>query len=123
MTKHLVGLIVVSVGVMVEAATGAEPGQAISLFNGKDLTGWNAVLADEKAKAEDVWSVKDGVLSCKGEPRGYIRTEKEFENYVLKLQWRFPAGTKGGNSGVLLHTPRPGRSASGRSRSRRSSIT
>jgi hypothetical protein len=87
----------------------AEDGNAISLFNGKDLTGWKAVLQDEKAKAEEVWTVKGGILSCKGEPRGYIRTEQDdFENYVLKLQWRFPVGTKGGNSGVLLHTSTPG---------------
>jgi hypothetical protein len=83
--------------------------ESVSLFNGKDLTGWKAVLEDKAAKPEDVWTVKEGVLSCKGNPRGYIRTEKDdFENYVLKLQWRFPAGTKGGNSGVLVHTSTPG---------------
>lgn len=86
----------------------ADESEAVVLFNGKDLAGWKAVLADEKAKPEDVWSVKDGVLACKGEPRGYIRTEKgDFANYVLKLQWRFPPGTKGGNSGVLVHTSTP----------------
>lgn len=31
-------------------------------------------------------------------------TGEEFGNYVLRLQWRFPPGSKGGNSGVLLHT-------------------
>jgi hypothetical protein len=87
----------------------AQEGRSISLLNGRDLAGWTAVLADEKATAADVWNVRDGVLHCKGEPRGYLRTERDdFENYVLKVQWRFPAGTKGGNSGVLVHTSTPG---------------
>jgi hypothetical protein len=80
----------------------------IVLFNGKDLTGWTAVLADPNAKAEDVWSARDGVLSCKGNPRGYLRTVKDdYADYTLRLQWRFPAGTPGGNSGVLLHASTP----------------
>lgn len=95
--------------IVIAMCSGTFADESHSLFNGKDLTGWKAVLQDEKAKPEDVWTVKDGVLACKGEPRGYIRTEKDdFENYVLKLQWRFPAGTKGGNSGVLVHTSTPG---------------
>ena len=83
-------------------------GEPISLFNGKDLSGWTAVLSDENAKAEDVWSVDDGVLHCKGQPVGYIKTEKDFRNYELSLQWRFPEGSQGGNSGVLVHTSEPG---------------
>lgn len=73
----------------------------VQLFNGKDLTGLKAVLPDN-AKAEDVWSVKDGVLICKGQPIGYIRTEKDYTNYVLKLEWRFDPKKGPGNSGVLL---------------------
>lgn len=83
--------------------------EEISLFNGKDLAGWTHVLSDKDKKMEDVWSVKDGVLFCKGTPTGYIRTEKEYENYVLSLEWRWPEGTKkGSNNGVLVHTSTPG---------------
>jgi hypothetical protein len=78
------------------------------LFNGKDLTGWKWVSSKEGVKAEEVWSVKDGVLICKGTPSGYIRTEKDdYANYLLELEWRFPEGSKGGNSGVLLHASTP----------------
>lgn len=81
------------------------PGQ-VALFNGKDLSGWKAVVPDaEKAgiKPESVWEVKDGILVCKGNPVGYIRTEKDYTNYVLKLEWRFnPVTKQAGNSGVLL---------------------
>jgi hypothetical protein len=56
---------------------------------------------------EDVWSVKDGVLHCTGQPVGYLLTKKnDFENYVLTLEWRWPG--KGGNNGVLVHVTEPG---------------
>lgn len=84
------------------AARGEDSGKWISLFNGKDLSGWTFHLDNPKAKMSDVWSVKDGVLSCKGNPRGYIRTKDDYENYVLKLQWRFDPAKGPGNSGVLL---------------------
>ncbi|MCC6676118.1 MAG: DUF1080 domain-containing protein [Phycisphaerales bacterium] len=81
------------------------PGE-IALFNGKDLSGWKAIVPEaEKAgiKPESVWEVKDGILICKGNPVGYIRTDKDYTNYVLKLEWRFnPVTKKAGNSGVLL---------------------
>jgi hypothetical protein len=73
----------------------------VRLFNGKDLAGWTACLP-EGGKMADVWSVKDGVLICKGNPVGYIRTEADYTNYVLKLEWRFDPAKGPGNSGVLL---------------------
>jgi hypothetical protein len=79
------------------------PGE-VKLFNGKDLTGWKPVLPD--GKPEDVWSVKGGVLICKGKPNGYIRTEKDYTNYVLKVEWRFNP-QQAGNSGVLLRVQAP----------------
>lgn len=86
----------------------------IPLFNGKDLSGWTHYLWDREAKKQDtttpmsaVWSVKDGVLTCQGKPAGYIRTEKEYENYRLRLEWRWPEGATGGNNGVLVHTTTP----------------
>jgi hypothetical protein len=82
--------------------------QEIELFNGKNFDGWTFVLADKNAKMEDVWSVEDGVIVCKGKPAGYLRTDKEYENYVLTLEWRWKPGSKGGNSGVLLHSSDPG---------------
>jgi hypothetical protein len=103
----LAGMAAMAVCGLVDRAS-AEEKDAITLFNGRDLEGWTGVLADEKVKPEDVWSVADGVLACKGEPRGYLRTVREdFHDYVLSLEWRFPAGTKGGNSGVLVHATTP----------------
>jgi hypothetical protein len=77
------------------------------LFNGKDLTGWKPFLRPSKdgksVDPKDVWSVQDGYIRCVGKPNGYIATEKEYGDYVLKVKWRFPKDGKGGNSGVLLH--------------------
>lgn len=93
------------------AAFGAEPaaggGKAVALFNGKDLAGWDYHLAEEGVPMEAVWSVEKGVLKCQGKPAGYIVTKKkDFENYVLAVEWRWPE--KGGNNGVLVHTTTPG---------------
>lgn len=90
------------VGLVVFAATARA--EMIELFNGKDLSGWTTFLDKSGTRPEDVWTVADGVLACKGKPTGFLRTEKPFANYVLTLEWRFPAGSQGGNSGVLLHT-------------------
>ena len=49
-----------------------------------------------------MWSASDGVLRCKGNPIGYLRTEADYEDFQLSLEWRFPPGSKPGNSGVLL---------------------
>lgn len=91
--------------------TAAEP---IPLFNGKDLSGWTHYLWDREQKKQDtstpmsaVWSVKDGLLVCQGKPTGYIRTVDEYENYRLTVEWRWPAGTEGGNNGVLVHSTTP----------------
>ncbi|MES2659396.1 MAG: DUF1080 domain-containing protein [Verrucomicrobiota bacterium] len=77
------------------------------LFNGKDFKGWVFDNIDPKAPPESVWSVSDGVLVCKGRPPGLMRTEKEYSNYELTLEWRWAPGGKPGNSGVLIHASKP----------------
>jgi hypothetical protein len=72
------------------------------LFNGKDLEGWEFFLEDPAAKMADVWSVSDGVLVCKGEPKGYLCTKDVFTSFRLVVEWQWPAGATPGNSGVLL---------------------
>ncbi len=77
------------------------------LFNGRDLSGWTFVSRDAQAHAKDVWSVKKGVLICRGTPVGYLRTKADYENYRLQIHWRWKPGGKGGNGGVLVHTSTP----------------
>src|SRR4051794_17399391 len=65
------------------------------LFNGKDLTGWVNVNTDP-----DTWSVRDGMLVCKGKPIGVMRSDKQYENFVLHVEWMHME--PGGNSGVFI---------------------
>jgi len=79
-----------------------EAAKPVPLFNGKDLSGWSHFLVDPEVGMEDVWSVQDGLLICKGEPLGYLRTVKEYTSYELVVEWRWAPGTEPGNSGVLM---------------------
>jgi hypothetical protein len=73
------------------------------LFNGKDLSAWEADVpaADGKPETPPSFIVRDGLLVSKGEPRGHLLTGKTFSNYRLEVEYRFPG--KGGNCGVLVH--------------------
>jgi hypothetical protein len=82
----------------------------IKLFNGTDWTGWTFFLEDPALKVGDVWRIepKDGVIVCKGRPAGYLRTVKDYTNFILRLEWRFnPVTKEAGNSGVLLRAQSP----------------
>jgi hypothetical protein len=76
-----------------------------SLFNGKNLNGWTIFVSDPKINPETFFYVKDGVIETVGVPVGYIRTKKEYSNYKLHVEWRYPE--KAINSGILLHTNGP----------------
>ena len=69
--------------------------QVRDLFNGKDLSGWVNVNT-----APDTWAVQDGMIVCSGKPIGVLRTDRQYENFVLSLEWKHL--TAGGNSGVFV---------------------
>jgi hypothetical protein len=73
----------------------------IDLLAGDGLAGWDHHSVED-VKKEDVWSLEDGILKCKGSPFGYLYTKQKFQDFQLTLQWRWAPGTKPGNSGVLL---------------------
>ena len=77
----------------------------IQLWNGMDFSQWELFLPTDTVDVKDVWSVKDGVIHCKGVPNGYMRTKSEYSNYTLHLDWRWVE--TGSNSGVLLHSQEP----------------
>jgi len=78
------------------------PREKIMLWNGTDFTGWKLFIPDETIDVRDIWSVKDGVVHCKGKPNGYMRTRRKYSNYQLHVEWRWPGEPT--NSGVLLHS-------------------
>lgn len=86
------------------SAAGAQEQKPVQLFNGRDFTGWTAISQDPATKLEDVWSVRDGVIHCTGKPAGYLRTNEDYTNFVLRFQWRTQ---KKGNSGCLIRVQPP----------------
>lgn len=48
----------------------------------------------------DTWKTKDNLLICTGRPIGVMRSEKEYENFILEIEWRHMEA--GGNSGVFV---------------------
>jgi hypothetical protein len=85
--------------VVLTFASGGIPAAAVpefrDLFNGKDLTGWINVNT-----AEDTWHVEEGMLVCSGHPTGVMRTVKQYENFLLHVEWMHTE--PGGNSGMFL---------------------
>ena len=75
------------------------------LFNGQNLDGWEIFVFDSITRPGDFFYVKDGVIETPGVPNGYLRTTKEFSDYKLHLEWRYPEAPT--NSGVFIHTNGP----------------
>ena len=67
----------------------------ISLFNGKDLTGWVNVNC-----APSTWTVRDNMIICTGIPTGVLHTTKQYENFILEADWMHLK--TGGNSGIFV---------------------
>jgi hypothetical protein len=94
-------LLLVAVGT---PSAGLPAAAFVDLFNGKDLTGWVNVNTDP-----GTWSARDGQLVCSGRPIGVMRSEKQYENFVLHVEWMHVE--PGGNSGVFIWSNgRPGES-------------
>jgi len=93
--KHqLSALALVALFVSVPAIVLSDPfPQFRDLFNGKDLSGWINVNTDP-----DTWRVENGLLICKGTPIGVMRSDRQYENFILHVEWRHME--PGGNSGV-----------------------
>jgi serine/threonine protein kinase len=69
--------------------------RAVALFNGKDLTGWEAAGA---SGVED-WLVKEEQLTITNAHKsavGWLLTERNYTDFVLRLEFRTQAGAKSG---------------------------
>ncbi len=68
----------------------------VSLFNGKDLTGW-------KNNGAEKWVVEQGTILCESATNkyGYLTTEKTYRGFNLRLKFK---GEAAGNSGVFFHS-------------------
>jgi|EP01089_Gocevia_fonbrunei_P002354 hypothetical protein len=80
--------------------------QEMSLFNGKDLSGWT-IYGTEK------WYVEDGLLVSESGPDkqyGYLATDKYYDDFELTLEFKQEAN---GNSGVFVRSTIDGTKVSG----------
>lgn len=108
MRRPLLGLLAtITLAVLALAASAADDKSTgfTPLFNGRDLTGWKIFLRNADNAETKTFTVKDGEIHVTGQPNGYILTEKEYGDYVLRVQWRFPG--RPGNSGVFVHCSGP----------------
>jgi hypothetical protein len=67
-------------------------GEPVTLFNGKDLSGWHALGAVNQ------WKAEDGILRSP-KSGSNIATDRKFTDFKLHIEFRYP---KGSNSGVYL---------------------
>jgi hypothetical protein len=73
----------------------AEEAGFTPMFNGTDLAGWRAVNV-----AADTFTFRDGMVVTTGQPTGFLATEKQYENFIIELDWRHMK--EGGNSGLFI---------------------
>ncbi len=71
----------------------------VPMFNGKDLAGWVNVNG-----APGTFFVKDQQIITTGRPTGYLRTNKQYENFIAEFDWMHvpPKATDVGNSGFFV---------------------
>jgi hypothetical protein len=87
-------------------ASFAVQAQKTTLFNGKDLSGWNI-------HGTELWYVEDGLLVCESGPEkkyGYLSTENFYDDFILTLEFKQEAN---GNSGVFFRSTLEGTKISG----------
>jgi len=103
------------------AALADEPRKAVSLFNGKDLSGWYTFTShgdasiDPYADPNGIYKVEDGVIHISGEKFGCLTTKEEYSDYRLRLEvkWgdkKWPPRDREEtprDSGILMHCVGP----------------
>lgn len=70
------------------------------IFNGQNFDGWKGPI--------DQYEVNDGIIRCKPNSGGTIYTEKEYADFVARLEFKLPPG---GNNGLAIRYPGSGDTA------------
>lgn len=69
----------------------------VPLFNGKDLDGWVNVNCHP-----NTFYVKNGEIITTGQPTGFLRTERMYENFILEVEWMHVNKKEVANSGIFV---------------------
>ena len=64
-------------------------------LNGTDLDGWVRVNC-----WDDTFQVRDGMLYCTGQPTGFLRSERMYEDFELEFDWKHESPN--GNAGLFV---------------------
>jgi Domain of Unknown Function (DUF1080) len=67
------------------------------LFNGNDLTGWVNLNG-----AKNTFYAKNNEIITSGQPVALLRTDKQYENFILEAEWMHVEKTKMANSGIFI---------------------
>ena len=82
-----------------------------------EFPGWKTFHETPGTKTAEVWQLQpDGVLLCKGQPRGYLYTERD-SNFTLQFEWRYPRGDQQQRWRAGAHDPASTASGPGASNS------
>jgi hypothetical protein len=76
----------------------------ISLFNGKDFSGWRFGNDSALDKLPPNWKVEDGVIKLSGGASPHLASQWDYDDFDLRLEWR--GFKKGYNSGVYVRSGR-----------------
>ena len=99
-----------------QQATGIPPhGKLVKLFNGKDLSGFDILLKSSGLNHDDkhVFTVEKGLIHVSGDDFGGIVTQKEYENYYLRAEFKWGEKTyqdrvgKARDCGILYNITGP----------------
>jgi hypothetical protein len=93
--------LLISVVVFSQNSKGKKDDHQNSFFTQKDASNWFYILKDKSLQPEDVFIMKDGILHITGASSGYLRTKKDYSNFILSADWRWTKSL--GNSGVLVY--------------------
>ena len=89
-----------------DEATQREEAPAPKAFIDGQGIGWQSLGEADFANvncAEDTWKWTDGLAQCTGQPVGVIRSQKQYTNFELVVEWRHMKSA--GNSGVFAWMP------------------
>jgi hypothetical protein len=68
-----------------------------------EFPGWRSFHESPGTRTAEVWQLRSGgVLICKGQPRGYLYTERDYQDFTLQFEWRYPPGATNSNGGALI---------------------
>ena len=81
----------------------------VSLFNGKDLTGWRyGKRGDGENKSGKGYQAADSVVFCTKEDGGNLYTEKEYGDFTFRFEFKLEPNA---NNGIGIRAPLEGDSA------------